>query len=195
MAYAKVGLSLFVEHGPAAVAAFQKLGAKVFLDLKLHDIPNTVELAAARAGALGVALLTVHAAGGAAMLKAAMRGAREGAKAQGHEAPRVLAVTVLTSLSAEDVAAVGLTGTPEAAAQRLARLSVDAGVDGLVCSPREAESLRRLLGPSPFLCTPGSGPRARRREIRLAPRLPPSRSRPARSCSWWAAPCTRPRIR
>jgi orotidine-5'-phosphate decarboxylase len=158
MAYAKVGLSLFVEHGPVAVEAFQKLGAKVFLDLKLHDIPNTVELAAARAGALGVALLTVHASGGAAMLKAAMRGARAGAKAQGHEAPRVLAVTVLTSLSAEEVAAVGLTGTPEAAAQRLARLAVDAGVDGLVCSPREAESLRRLLGPSPFLCTPGIRP-------------------------------------
>jgi orotidine-5'-phosphate decarboxylase len=158
VAYAKVGLSLFVEHGPAAVSAFQKLGARVFLDLKLHDIPNTVELAAARAGALGVALLTVHAAGGEAMLKAAVRGAREGARAQGHMAPKVLAVTVLTSLSAEEVSAVGLTGTPEEAAQRLARLAIGAGVDGLVCSPREAEGLRRLLGPSPFLCTPGIRP-------------------------------------
>lgn len=158
VAYAKVGLSLFVEHGPAAVSAFQKLGARVFLDLKLHDIPNTVELAAARAGALGVSLLTVHAAGGEAMLKAAVRGASEGAMAQGHPAPRVLAVTVLTSLSAEEVSAVGLTGTPEEAAQRLARLAVGAGVDGLVCSPREAEGLRRLLGSSPFLCTPGIRP-------------------------------------
>ena len=156
--YAKVGLSLFVEHGPAAVSAFQKLGARVFLDLKLHDIPNTVELAAARAGALGVALLTVHASGGEAMLKAAVRGAREGARAQGHAAPRVLAVTVLTSLSAEEVASVGFTGTPEAAAQRLARLAVAAGVDGLVCSPREAEGMRRLLGSSVFLCTPGIRP-------------------------------------
>lgn len=156
--YAKVGLSLFVEHGPAAVAAFQKLGARVFLDLKLHDIPNTVELAAARAGALGVALLTVHAAGGEAMLKAAVKGAREGAKAQGHAAPKVLAVTVLTSLSAEDVTSIGFAGTPEAAAQRLAQLAVNSGVDGLVCSPREAEGLRRLLGPSPFLCTPGIRP-------------------------------------
>ncbi len=158
MAFAKVGLSLFVEHGPAAVEAFQKLGARVFLDLKLHDIPNTVELAAARAGALGVALLTVHAAGGEAMLKAAVRGAREGAQAQGHAPPRVLAVTVLTSLSAGDVATVGLTGTPEEAAQRLARLAIDAGVEGLVCSPREAEGMRRMLGTAPFLCTPGIRP-------------------------------------
>ncbi len=156
--YAKVGLSLFVEHGPAAVAAFQKLGAQVFLDLKLHDIPNTVELAAARAGALGVALLTVHASGGEAMLKAAVRGAREGARARGHAAPKVLAVTVLTSLSAEDVAAVGFSGAPDAAALRLARLAVGAGVDGLVCSPHEAEALRRTLGPAPFLCTPGIRP-------------------------------------
>jgi orotidine-5'-phosphate decarboxylase len=158
MAYAKVGLSLFVEHGPAAVAAFQKLGGKVFLDLKLHDIPNTVELAAARAGGLGVALLTVHAAGGEAMLQAAVRGARAGAQAQGHAPPKVLAVTVLTSLSAEDVAAVGLTGTPAAAAEKLAGLASRAGADGLVCSPREAEALRRSLGPSLFLCTPGIRP-------------------------------------
>jgi orotidine-5'-phosphate decarboxylase len=158
IAYAKVGLSLFVEHGPAAVRAFQKLGARVFLDLKLHDIPNTVELAAARAGALGVSLLTVHAAGGEAMLRSAVRGSREGAWALGHAPPRVLAVTVLTSLSAEDVAAVGLTGSPEEAAQRLARLAMSVGVDGLVCSPREAEGLRRALGRSPFLCTPGIRP-------------------------------------
>ena len=158
VAYAKVGLSLFVEHGPAAVAAFQKLGARVFLDLKLHDIPNTVELAAARAGALGVALLTVHAAGGEAMLQAAVRGAREGARTQGHPVPRVLAVTVLTSFSAEDVSSVGLSGAPEEAALRLARLAVRAGVDGLVCSPREAEAFRGALGPTPFLCTPGIRP-------------------------------------
>ncbi|ATB41309.1 orotidine 5'-phosphate decarboxylase [Cystobacter fuscus] len=156
--YAKVGLSLFVEHGPAAVAAFQRLGARIFLDLKLHDIPNTVELAAARAGALGVSLLTVHAAGGESMLRAAVKGAREGARSRGHAAPRVLAVTVLTSLSAEEVAAVGLPGTPEEAALRLARLAVGAGVDGLVCSPREAAAFRRELGPTPFLCTPGIRP-------------------------------------
>ncbi|ATB32365.1 orotidine-5'-phosphate decarboxylase [Melittangium boletus] len=156
--YAKVGLSLFVEHGPAAVAAFQKLGARIFLDLKLHDIPNTVELAAARAGALGVSLLTVHAAGGEPMLRAAVKGARAGAQAQGHAPPRILAVTVLTSMSAEDVADVGLSGAPEQAALRLARLAMRAGVEGLVCSPREAESFRRELGTAPFLCTPGIRP-------------------------------------
>lgn len=158
VAWAKVGLSLFVEHGPAAVAAFRQRGAQVFLDLKLHDIPNTVELAAARAGALGVGLLTVHAAGGEPMLRAAVRGARSGAQAAGHPAPRVLAVTVLTSLSAGDVAAVGLAGAPDEAALRLARLAVAAGVDGLVCSPREAQALRLALGPAPLLCTPGIRP-------------------------------------
>ncbi|MHB8878815.1 MAG: orotidine 5'-phosphate decarboxylase / HUMPS family protein, partial [Myxococcaceae bacterium] len=95
--WAKVGLSLFVEHGPAAVQAFLSLGARVFLDLKLHDIPNTVELAAGRAAALGASLLTVHASGGAAMVQAACRGAREGAARKGLPPPRVLAVTVLTS--------------------------------------------------------------------------------------------------
>src|SRR4051812_45777861 len=84
---AKVGLSLFVEHGPAAVKAFVDQGARVFLDLKLHDIPNTVELAASRAGALGVAYLTVHASGGKAMLEAAVRGANAGAEKAGHPAP------------------------------------------------------------------------------------------------------------
>ena len=156
--YAKVGLSLFVEHGPAAVRAFQERGAQVFLDLKLHDIPNTVELAAARAGSLGVAFLTVHASGGEPMLRAAMRGARAGAEAAGHAPPRVLAVTVLTSFSAEELQAVGLAGGPGGAASRLAQLAVGAGVDGLVCSPREVEGLRRLLGPAPFLCTPGIRP-------------------------------------
>jgi orotidine-5'-phosphate decarboxylase len=156
--YAKVGLSLFVEHGPAAVAAFQKLGARIFLDLKLHDIPNTVELAAARAGALGVSLLTVHAAGGEAMLRAAVKGAREGARSRGQVPPRILAVTVLTSLSAEEVAAVGLSGGPDEAALRLARLAVAAGVEGLVCSPREAGVFRARLGAAPFLCTPGIRP-------------------------------------
>ncbi|MBF5042561.1 orotidine-5'-phosphate decarboxylase [Aggregicoccus sp. 17bor-14] len=156
--YAKVGLSLFVEHGPAAVRAFQERGAQVFLDLKLHDIPNTVELAAARAAALGVAFLTVHASGGDPMLRAAMRGVRAGAQAAGCAPPRVLAVTVLTSFSPPELQAVGLEGGPEAAAARLAALAVGAGVDGLVCSPREVEGLRRSLGPAPYLCTPGIRP-------------------------------------
>src|SRR6476469_7240744 len=105
--YVKVGLSLFVEHGPRAVKEFVSRGARVFLDLKLHDIPNTVQLAAEKAGALGVSLLTVHAQGGEAMLKAAVIGANEGAAKAGVAPPRILAVTVLTSMSDADLMATG----------------------------------------------------------------------------------------
>jgi orotidine-5'-phosphate decarboxylase len=153
--WVKVGLSLFVEHGPKAVAELRQTGASIFLDLKLHDIPNTVELASARAGALGVGLLTVHASGGADMLKAAVRGARAGAAEGGFEPPRVLAVTVLTSLSDSDVEAVGWSGSTEAAALRLARLAHAAGTDGIVCSPREARGVRQAFGSGFFICTPG----------------------------------------
>jgi orotidine-5'-phosphate decarboxylase len=156
--YAKVGLSLFVEHGPRAVQAFKALGAKVFLDLKLHDIPNTVELASARAASLGVSLLTIHAQGGAAMVRAAIAGAADGAAKAGVPAPRILAVTVLTSLSDADVAQLGHQGTAFEAAQRLADLAVGAGASGLVCSPREAATFRKRFGASLFLCTPGIRP-------------------------------------
>jgi orotidine-5'-phosphate decarboxylase len=145
----KVGLSLFVEHGPRAVQTFTALGAEVFLDLKLHDIPNTVELAAARAGALGVKYLTVHASGGRAMLEAAVRGAGR---------PIVLAVTVLTSLDGAALNAVGVADSPQLQAERLAKLAKDAGVAGLVCSAREVAELRRAVGPSLVLCTPGIRP-------------------------------------
>lgn len=155
---AKVGLSLYVEHGPAAVRPFLEQGAKVFLDLKLHDIPNTVELAARRAGELGVSLLTVHASGGEAMLKAAVAGVSEGAAKRGHAPPRILAVTVLTSLGEADLAQIGFSGSAADAVLRLAELAHRAGVAGLVCSPREAETMRRRFGPGFFLCTPGIRP-------------------------------------
>lgn len=154
----KVGLSLFVEHGPEAVRAFQAGGGAVFLDLKLHDIPNTVELAARRAGELGVRYLTVHASGGRAMLEAAQRGVCEGAASKGHPPPRILAVTVLTSMSGEDLAAQGQTQTPEALVLRLAELAKTAGIAGLVCSPRELGPLRQRFGRELFLCTPGIRP-------------------------------------
>src|SRR3954468_7005322 len=152
---AKVGLSLFVEHGPRAVEAFRALGARVFLDLKLHDIPNTVELAAARAASLGVSLLTVHAQGGSAMLRAALAGAADGAAKAGVPPPRLLAVTVLTSLSDEDVHALGYPAPASDVALALSDVAVGAGVGGLVCSPREAALLRRRHGAAAFLCTPG----------------------------------------
>ncbi|ACL67406.1 orotidine 5'-phosphate decarboxylase [Anaeromyxobacter dehalogenans 2CP-1] len=146
----KVGLELFAAEGPAAVRGAARLGRPVFLDLKLHDIPNTVEGAARSAAASGAALLTVHAAGGAEMVRAAVRGAGPGV--------RVLAVTVLTSLDAAALDAVGLAGPPEAAVVRLARLAVVAGAGGIVCSPHEVAAVRAAVGPGPLLVVPGVRP-------------------------------------
>jgi len=153
----KVGLSLFVQHGPEAVRAFRSGGAAVFLDLKLHDIPNTVESAAAGAGALGVAYLTVHASGGEEMLRAASRGASRGAERAGVPAPRILAVTALTSLADGEVSALGFGGSAAEMAERLAAVAVRAGIGSLVCSAREAPALLKRH-PGLFLCTPGIRP-------------------------------------
>jgi orotidine-5'-phosphate decarboxylase len=146
----KVGLELFAAEGPAAVRAAAALGRPVFLDLKLHDIPNTVEGAARSAASSGASLLTVHASGGAEMVRAAVRGA--GGRL------RVLAVTVLTSLDAEALRAIGLEGPPEAAVVRLARLAVGAGAGGLVCSPHEVRAVRAAVGAGPLLVVPGVRP-------------------------------------
>ncbi|HZY03964.1 MAG TPA: orotidine-5'-phosphate decarboxylase [Anaeromyxobacteraceae bacterium] len=146
----KVGLELFAAEGPAAVRAAAALGRPVFLDLKLHDIPNTVEGAARSAAASGAALLTVHASGGPRMVEAAVRGAGPGV--------RVLAVTVLTSLDDATLALVGLAGPPEAAAVRLALLAVEAGAGGMVCSPLEVAAVRAAVGPGPLLVVPGVRP-------------------------------------
>jgi orotidine-5'-phosphate decarboxylase len=145
-----VGLELFAAEGPAAVRAAAALGRPVFLDLKLHDIPNTVEGAARSAAGSGAALLTVHASGGAAMIRAAVRGAGPGV--------RILAVTVLTSLDAATLDAIGLAGPPEAAVVRLARLAIDAGAGGIVCSPQEVAAVRAAVGPGPLLVIPGVRP-------------------------------------
>jgi len=146
----KVGLELFAAEGPAAVRAAAGLGRPVFLDLKLHDIPNTVEGAARAAAATGATLLTVHASGGAEMVRAAVRGA--GGRV------RVLAVTVLTSLDGPALDAIGLSGPPGTAVVRLARLAVDAGAGGLVCSPHEVAAVRAAVGPGPLLVVPGIRP-------------------------------------
>jgi orotidine-5'-phosphate decarboxylase len=146
----KVGLELFAAEGPAAVRAAAALGRPVFLDLKLHDIPNTVEGAARSGAASGAALLTVHAGGGPRMVEAAVRGAGPGV--------RILAVTVLTSLDDATLALVGLAGPPEAAVVRLAKLAVQAGAGGLVCSPLEVAAVRAAVGPGPLLVVPGVRP-------------------------------------
>jgi orotidine-5'-phosphate decarboxylase len=146
----KVGLELFVAEGPPVVRAAAALGKPVFLDLKLHDIPNTVEGAARSAAASGASLLTVHASGGAEMVRAAVRGAGPGV--------RVLAVTVLTSLDSAALGAIGLAGPPEDAVVRLATLAVGAGAGGIVCSPHEVAAVRAAVGPGPLLVIPGVRP-------------------------------------
>ena len=158
VAVAKVGLSLFVEHGPRAVQSFLTRGAQVFLDIKLHDIPNTVELAAARAGALGVSYLTVHASGGQAMLERAIRGARAGAQSAGHPPPKILAVTVLTSMDNMVLEEIGVSSDMQAQIDRLGALASASGIDGLVCSPLEVSRLRASVGRHLFFCTPGIRP-------------------------------------
>jgi orotidine-5'-phosphate decarboxylase len=146
----KVGLELFVAEGPPVVRAAAALGRPVFLDLKLHDIPNTVEGAARSAAASGASLLTVHASGGTEMVRAAVRGAGPGV--------RVLAVTVLTSLDSAALESVGLRGPPEDAVVRLAKLAVGAGAGGIVCSPHEVAAVRAAVGRGPLLVIPGVRP-------------------------------------
>jgi len=154
----KVGLELFVAHGRAAIDAIAIFGTPIFLDLKLHDISQTVESAARGAGALGAALVTIHASGGAEMIAAAKRGLIAGARAANLPAPRLLAVTVLTSLGDSDLAAIGMAGPAQEAAVRLAKLAVGSGADGLVCSPHEVARIRAELGAAPLLVVPGVRP-------------------------------------
>ena len=153
----KVGLEAFCAHGPALVAEVAAL-APVFLDLKLHDIPNTVGGAAAAAARTGAAILNVHAGGGREMMRAAGERAREAAASASLPAPKVIAVTILTSLDAAALAEVGLSGTPREAALRLALLAKAAGLDGVVCSPEEIEAIRAACGPEFLLVVPGIRP-------------------------------------
>jgi orotidine-5'-phosphate decarboxylase len=150
----KLGLEFFTAQGPRGVEAVQAaVGLPVFLDLKLHDIPNTVAGAVRAAAGLGVAMLTLHAAGGRAMLEAAASAAA-GASTR----PVLLGVTVLTSLDAADLAATGVTVPLADHALELGRLSLAAGLDGLVCSAQEIARLRRAFGSGPKLVVPGIRP-------------------------------------
>jgi orotidine-5'-phosphate decarboxylase len=150
----KVGLELFVKEGPAALALANAAGASLFADLKLHDIPETVERAVASLAPAGARFVTVHAAGGAAMLaRAVERAARD---TNGNL--MVLAVTVLTSLDDTDVQAQGISGHARDHAVRLARLAWSAGVRGFVCSPTDVACVRSELGPDATLVTPGVRP-------------------------------------
>jgi orotidine-5'-phosphate decarboxylase len=145
----KVGLELYYAAGLKFVEALRKRNLQVFLDLKLHDIPNTVAGAVRSVSQAGASLLTIHASGGEAMMTAAA----EAANAPG--APRLLAVTVLTSMDAGELAGVGVMDTPAGQVLRLARLAQTAGIDGMVCSASEVAALRHQLGPDSWLVTPG----------------------------------------
>ena len=146
----KVGLELFIDAGPAALGLGVEVGRPVFLDLKLHDIPETVERAVGRAASLGARLLTVHAAGGPAMLRRAVD--RASKEATGLE---IVAVTVLTSFDTHDLDAIGVAGDVPSQVEKLARLAWREGVRTFVCSPHEAALLRHALGPGATLVTPG----------------------------------------
>jgi orotidine-5'-phosphate decarboxylase len=147
----KVGLELYTAAGPAALRVLQERNKKIFLDLKLHDIPNTVAGAVRSASKLGVHLVTVHAVGGKAMLKAAADAAREAGDAR----LRLVAVTTLTSLAQDDLHDLGIQRTVPEQALELGKLALGNGIDGLVCSVHEAEALRKQFGPDPILVTPG----------------------------------------
>jgi len=149
----KVGLELFAAAGPAVIEPLLKRGYSIFLDLKFHDIPNTVAGAVRSAAGLGVQMLTVHAGGGPAMLAAA-RGALEGMDSP----PELLAVTVLTSMDAAQCTAVGQDRTPASQVELLARMAQGVGVRGFVCSPQEVAGLRSLTGPEGVLVIPGIRP-------------------------------------
>jgi orotidine-5'-phosphate decarboxylase len=157
----KVGKEVFTAEGPAVVRRLVAEGNRVFLDLKFHDIPNTVRAAAHQAALLGASLITIHAAGGRKMIAAASEGVRAAAKETGFTQPtKVLAVTALTSLSAEDLAEVGFQGSPEEVVVRLARLAKSAGADGVIASPREISAIREACGPDFLIVTPGIRPAA-----------------------------------
>jgi len=145
----KIGLQLFTRCGPGVVEMIKSTGAKVFLDLKFHDIPNTVRHAVESACALGVDLLTIHLGGGGAMIRAAAEGVR---------GATVLGVTVLTSMSRETLREVGTDAPVEDQVLRLARLAVENGVTGIVASPLEVSLLRQVFGSGLTIVTPGVRP-------------------------------------
>jgi len=153
----KVGLELFVSEGPALVAEIARSG-KVFLDLKLHDIPNTAAAAAKAAVRTGAALVNVHASGGREMMAAARAAVAEEAGRLGIARPSIVAVTVLTSLGAEAFRELPFAGEPGAAAVALAQLAAKAGLDGVVCSAAEVAAVRAAAGPAFLTVVPGIRP-------------------------------------
>lgn len=154
VSFYKIGLELFSATGPEVVKAVKAEGKRVFLDLKLHDIPRTVERAVRSCARQGVDLLTIHASGGKAMIQAAKKAALE----FGEKAPKILAVTMLTSLDNSDLEDLGIGRAVADQVAALGRLACGNGADGIVCSPMEVAKMRELLGDDALLVTPGVRP-------------------------------------
>ena len=148
----KVGMQLFTAEGPSLVMEIIKAGGKVFLDLKFHDIPNTVKNAAAEAAKLGVSMMTIHTAGGAVLMHAVASELRE---KFGSAKPLVVGITVLTSLDDKSLGEVGISSNMETQVLRMARLAENSGLDGVVCSPREIQMIRSAVGRAFRIVTPG----------------------------------------
>jgi orotidine-5'-phosphate decarboxylase len=156
--WVKLGLEALSAFGLGLVEKVSSQGFKVFADVKLHDIPNTVGAASRVVARSGAALFNVHCSGGRAMCAAAREESADEAARLGRPKPLVIGVTVLTSLGPEDVAAVGLAGTPREAALRLARIGKDAGLDGVVCSVEEAAAVKQACGSAYWTVCPGIRP-------------------------------------
>lgn len=155
----KVGYQLFMEGGPKVVKEIKKRGVEIFLDLKYHDIPNTVSEAAIRAMRLGVSFFDIHALGGVEMMRRCVEACREVSIIEGIPVPKILGVTILTHLDQEMVESeIGLNGSIEDNIIRLIRFSLDAGLDGVISSPEEVRGIRKEFGERPIVITPGVRP-------------------------------------
>ncbi|MCP2605327.1 orotidine-5'-phosphate decarboxylase [Candidatus Aminicenantes bacterium AH-873-B07] len=154
----KIGYRLFIKYGVSILKDIQKLNKRIFLDLKLHDIPNTVAEGIREAIYHNVFMLTVHSLGGKEMIEKVVEVAREEADKLSIPKPKILAVTILTSLKEKDLQDIGIQNKIEDEVLKLAHLAIEAGIDGIVCSPKEIELLRRNLGEKPLIVTPGIRP-------------------------------------
>ena len=156
--WVKVGMTLYYACGSSIVAAFKQRGYKVFLDLKLHDIPFQIEGAAKSAALTGADMITMHTLGGQAMLEAAQRGVNAAAQERDGNAAVTLGITVLTSMNDESLAQIGIERTPAGQVELLAGVAKAAGISGVVASAQEAVMLREILGPQAYIVTPGIRP-------------------------------------
>lgn len=156
--WVKVGMTLFYAEGPSIVEEMRSRGLRIFLDLKVHDIPFQAQGAVRSASLTGADIVSIHGLGSSAMIAAARRGAEEAQELRGGERTRLVAISVLTSMDQDALAEIGVAGDVGEEVERLASMACASGSDGIVCSPREAAQMRELLGPDAWIVTPGVRP-------------------------------------